>query len=225
MIKRHLASSWPTGSRSSVIDAAQPARPSAATQPAPAHEALRGEVTLLLDRLADGDAVAWDPLMDLVYGELRRIAHARLRCERGGTLGTTALVHEASLRLLQIDGVAWQNRRHFFAVAARAMRRLLIDRARATRRLKRGGESAPRVEVEFESIASSVALNPEHLIALDQALNRLGALHERQRQVVELRFFMGLTIEETSEALGVGRNTVKRDWETARRWLNRELTG
>lgn len=224
MIKRHLASWWPTCPLSAV-DSARPAGPSAEDQHVSANGVLRGEVSLLLDRLADGDAAAWDPLMETVYGELRQIAHARLRFERAGTLGTTALVNEAYLRLVHIDNVKWQDRRHFFAVAARAMRRLVIDRARAARRLKRRGGSAPHVEVDIDSLAGAVALNAEHLIALDEALDRLGSLNERQRRVVELRFFVGLTIDEVSEAISVGLSTVKRDWNTARRWLNRELAG
>lgn len=188
-------------------------------------EPRRGAVTQLLAQLGRGDEAAWEPLMEIVYEELRQLARARLRFEPDSTLGTTELVHEAYLRLASIGQLKWQDRGHFFTIAARAMRRLLIDRARAGRRLKRGGgeRTLSLPENAAGSLAESVAASADDLIALDQALDRLATLNERQRQVVELRFFAGLNLHETAEALAVSVNTVKRDWSTARLWLNREL--
>ena len=186
----------------------------------------RHQITQLLAAVSDGREDAWEPLMVSVYDELRRLAHGRLRFERQGhTLGTTALVHEAWLRLVDLDRLPWQGRGHFFAVAARAMRRILVDHARATKRHKRGGsrERVPLEEAEGEALPNLTDEDADELLALDQALTRLGEASERQRKVVELRFFSGLTSPETAEALGVGVNTVKRDWSVARAWLNREL--
>lgn len=187
----------------------------------------RGDITRLLSRVGRGDEHARDSLFERVYEELRMLAHARLRSEaRDATLSTTGLVHEAYLRLAPIDAIDWQDRTHFFATAARAMRRVLIDRARAARRLKRGGDGpAPRSDVAADMVADPVAMSADELLALDEALGRLGALSERQLRVVELRFFAGLSIPETADVLGVAVNTVKRDWSTARVWLNRELAG
>jgi RNA polymerase sigma factor (TIGR02999 family) len=186
----------------------------------------RGDITRLLSRVTRGDAGAEEALFDGVYHELRTLAHARLRRERAdATLSTTGLVHEAYLKLVPIDSIDWQDRTHFFATAARAMRRVLIDRARAATRLKRGGEGrAAKSEVSAETVADPVAMSADELLALDEALERLGSLSERQLRVVELRFFAGLSIPETADVLGVGLNTVKRDWSTARVWLNRELS-
>jgi RNA polymerase sigma factor (TIGR02999 family) len=183
-----------------------------------------GDVTALLAELGRGNETAREPLFDRVYGELRMIARARLRADHPDrTLGTTDLVHETYLRLVRVERLEWTDRSHFFAVAARAMRRILIDRARAAHRLKR--RSGRRVSLDGAAfrMSDAVTLNADDLIALDEALDRLGALSERQRQTVELRFFAGLTFAETAQALGVGLNTVKRDWSTARVWLNREL--
>ncbi len=184
------------------------------------------EITALLIELAEGREEVWDELMANVYNELRRLAHRRLRLERPGhTLDTTALVHEAYLKLVNLDQLQWKNRAQFFAIAAQAMRRILVDYAKTAKRLKRGGGQRP-VSLDEKGEAHLPALSEEDtdaLIALDDALTRLGAVNERQRQVVELRFFSGLTIQETAEVLGVGLNTVKRDWSTARAWLNREL--
>jgi RNA polymerase sigma factor (TIGR02999 family) len=184
-----------------------------------------GDITRLLGEVAGGDATAEASLFDRVYHELHALAHARLRMERrDATLSTTGLIHEAYLKLLPLDGVDWQDRAHFFATASRAMRRVLIDRARAASRLKRGGGQRPVSGVEHDP-PDAVALSADDLLALDEALERLGSLSSRQLRVVELRFFAGLSITEIAEVLGVAANTVKRDWSTARVWLNRELAG
>lgn len=186
----------------------------------------RGEITELLAELGRGNETAREPLFESVYEELRALARSRLRSERDGiTLGTTALVHEAYLRLAPLDGIEWRDRSHFFATAARAMRRILIDRARAAGRQKRGSGARP------VALNETVVTPPEDpfdasadaLLALDEALVRLGHLSQRQLKVVELRFFAGLSVPETADVLGIGINTVKRDWNTARAWLNREL--
>ena len=179
------------------------------------------DLTQLLESLSGGDAAAADRLMPHVYGALQRIAHRQLRGERAGhTLDTSALVHEAYLKLVRQDGVAWQNRAHFFAVAAMAMRRILINYAHQRRAAKRGGGQAPATFVEDVYPDETP---PEALIALDEALDRLAALDERQSRVVTYRFFGGLTHEEVAEALGVSVPTVRRDWRLARAWLAREL--
>jgi RNA polymerase sigma factor (TIGR02999 family) len=183
-------------------------------------------VTALLGELSRGNEAARELVYETVYEELRALAQSRLRLERGDlTLGTTALVHEAYLRLVPLENLDWPSRSHFFGVAARAMRRVLIDHARTARRLKRGGGRRPvsMDDVPGGALAESVALDADDLLALDEALDRLGALSERQRQVVELRFFAGLSLEEVADVLSVGLSTVKRDWSTARAWLNREL--
>lgn len=160
--------------------------------------------------------------MPLVYSELRKIAHARMRAESPGsqTLQTTALVHEAYVRLVDGTSVEWQNRTHFYAVCARLMRRILVDRARARCSLKRGGEAG---EVAFGDWIGEVPARDEQLLALEEALQRLSKSDARKGQVVELRYFAGLTVEETAEALGVSPETVTRDWRVARLWLAHEL--
>jgi RNA polymerase sigma factor (TIGR02999 family) len=185
-----------------------------------------GPITELLARVGEGDAAARNFLMERVYDELRTLAHAHLRAERRNvTLSTTGLVHEAYLKLAPLESVGWQDRRHFFATAARAMRRILIDRARTARRLKRGaGERAMPLEgAPRGDLAEPARLPADELLALDEALTRLGALSPRQLDVVELRFFAGMSVPEAADVLGVAVNTVKRDWRTARLWLNREL--
>ena len=163
-----------------------------------------------------------DEFFPVVYEELRRIAHRELRHERTDhTLGTTALVHEAYLKLARLDRIRWQSRAHFLAVAAQAMRRVLVDYAVARRAQKRGGGHAP------ESLDDAVAMaeaRGDELLALDDALRQLQALDERHARIVECRFFGGMSIEETAEALGVSPATVKREWTLARAWLNRELS-
>ena len=176
-----------------------------------------------LKRAAEGDQTAFDQLFPLVYQELRERAAGYLRGERPGhTLQPTALAHEAYLRLAGRRDFPWQSRGHFMAVAARAMRAILVDHARRRRAQKRGGGEAP---VEFDTgvvLAAGAAIEFDDL---DRALTDLARRSERQARVVELRYFGGLSIEETGEVLGVSPMTVKRDWATARAWLYRELTG
>lgn len=180
------------------------------------------EVTQLLLAWSDGDQAALEKLVPLVYEELHRLAHRYISRERSGyTLQTTALAHEAYLRLVDVKGVRWQNRAHFFAVAAQSMRRILVDLARARHNVKRGG-GAQQVSLDEVLVAS-----PErgaNLLALDEALSRLAALNPRQSQVVELRYFGGLTEEEVAEVLKVSPRTVRSDWSLARVWLYRELS-
>lgn len=164
-----------------------------------------------------------DPLFSLVYDELRRAAHHQLRREgEGHTLCTTALVHEAYLRMAGQGTAAWRSRGHFMAAAAKAMRRVLVDHARRHLAAKRGGR--PR-QVSLDDVALAVEEQAETLLALDSALGRLAALDERLARVVECRFFAGLSDEETAEVLGVTPRTVWRDWAKARGWLYRELHG
>ena len=188
---------------------------------------LRSDITELLVEVRRGNEQAREPLFESIYEELRVLARSRLRSERRDvTLSTTALVHEAYLRLVPIEKIEWRDRSHFFATAARAMRRILIDRARSARRQKRsGGASAVALdEADGNMVASNAfELSGDALLALDEALDRLGRMSPRQLRVVELRFFAGLSIPETADVLEVGVNTVKRDWSTARAWLNREL--
>jgi RNA polymerase sigma factor (TIGR02999 family) len=182
-----------------------------------------GEITRLLEAAEAGDGEAFHRLVPVVYHELRRIAHRQLAGERPDhTLDTGALVHEAYLKLVDLERIEWRGRAHFFAAAAGAMRRILIDHAHARRARKRGGGARP-VTLERIEIPSHDTL--EELLELDRALERLAALDGRQARVVECRFFAGMTIEETAEALGVSPMTVKRDWTAARAWLNRELAG
>jgi RNA polymerase sigma factor (TIGR02999 family) len=179
--------------------------------------------TSLLLAWGRGDRSALDQLMPLVEDELRRLARRQMAHERvGHTLQATALVNEAYLRLIEVNQVQWRNRAHFFAMASRMMRRLLVDAARAHRYQKRGG-GAEKVSLDEALVVSS---EPRHeLIALDDALNALAAIDLRKSQVVEMRFFAGLSVEETAEALRVSADTVMRDWRLARVWLLRELSG
>jgi RNA polymerase sigma factor (TIGR02999 family) len=169
-----------------------------------------------------GDAAAFEQLVPLVHDELQRVARRYMARERPDhTLQATALVNEVYLRLIETDRVQWQNRAHFFAVAARMMRRILVDFARARLNDKRGG-GFQRVTLDD---ASAVAQAPSvDLVALDEALDRLGSIDSRQSQIVELRFFGGLTLDEAAEVLQVSRDTVKRDWRFAKLWLARELS-
>ena len=170
-----------------------------------------------------GEPDALDALLPLVYDELRRLAARYLKHERSGhTLQTTALVNEAYLRLIEVQQVRWQNRAHFFAMAARLMRRILVDAARARGAHKRGG-GAPMLSLDEALVVSTEPGND--LVALDEALTALAAVDARKSQVVEMRFFGGLSIDETAEALHVSRDTVKRDWKMAKLWLLRELRG
>lgn len=180
------------------------------------------QVTLLLARIHDGDSRAAGELLPVVYEELRRLARSRLSKERGPqTLDPTALVHEAYLRLVGDGEASWGGRGHFFGAAAIAMRRILVERARARNRIKRGG-GAGRVELTEQALVSEPPA--DELIALDEALDRLGAMDGRKGQVVMLRYFAGLGVEETAKALGVSEATVKNDWAFARAWLHRELS-
>jgi RNA polymerase sigma factor (TIGR02999 family) len=180
------------------------------------------QITHLLLAWGNGDQGALEALMPLVYDELRKVAARHLRRQRPGhTLQTTALVNEAYLRLIDSSQVQWQNRAHFFAVSATLMRRILVDFARERQNLKRGGGA------EQVSLDEALVVAPERsadLLALDEALTRLAKLNPRQAQVVEFRYFGGLSEEETAEALKVSLRTVQRDWNLARLWLYRELS-
>ena len=179
--------------------------------------------TELLLAWGHGDQDAFDQLVPLVYDELRRLARGHMARERADhTLQASGLVHEAYVRLIELKEMRWQNRAHFFAMAARVMRRILVDNGRARRNEKRGG-GVPNVTLEEALV---VASGPgADLVALDEALTALEELHPRKSQVVELRYFAGLSLEETAEALGVSIDTVKRDWRFAKLWLLSELSG
>ena len=186
-------------------------------------ESKASKITQMLREWSDGSQEALDNLLPLVYDELHRQAASFLRKERPGhTLQTTALINEAYLKLIDRRDVNWQSRTHFFAVAAQAMRRILVDYAKAKHREKRGGDN---IKLSLED-ATLVAAKEKgiDLIALDEALNKLAKFDAQQARVVELRYFSGLSLEETAEALHVSRATVARDWEVARAWLHRELT-
>jgi len=178
-------------------------------------------ITQSLRRLNDDDPDAWESLMLDVYTELRRLANHYLRYERPDhTLQPTALVHEAYLRLVGQDHARWQNRAHFFGVAAGMMRRILVDHAKSHHRAKRGG-TAPKVSIE--TALDLYQQQDKQLIELDEALMRLRELDPRKSDVVELRYFGGLSVEETAEVLGISTNTVLRDWNMAKAWLHQEL--
>jgi RNA polymerase sigma factor (TIGR02999 family) len=180
------------------------------------------EISGLLRAWGDGDQAALNRLTPLVYSELHDIAHNHMRRQvPGQTLQTTALVNEAYLRLVNVEGVRWQDRTHFFAVAAQMMRRILVDSARAHLAGKRGGR-LPHVCLD-ESVDASPQCS-EDLIALDDALNALEEMDPRKARVIELRFFAGLSVEQTAEALKISAPSVKRDWKLAKAWLNRELS-
>jgi len=180
-------------------------------------------VTQLLIEWRDGDESARDKLFSLVYAELNRLARAYLRRERTGhSFRSSDLIAEAYIRLVDNKGIRWQNRGHFYAVAAQAMRRILVDRARYHSADKRGGGLRP---VELDEAASVAVKSAPEVIALDDALTALAALSPRQAQIVELRYFVGLSPEETAELLGISPTTVNREWKAARLWLYRELSG
>ena len=180
------------------------------------------EVSQLLRAWGDGDRTALDKLMPLVYEELRQMAKRHMgRQNPGHTLQTTALIHEAYLRLVDQKEVQWQNRAHFFGVAAKAMRHILIDYARSRHAAKRGGE-ARLVSLDEAAVVS--AERRAELVALDDALQILAVFDQRKSRVVELRYFGGLTVEETAEVLKVSPETVALDWRLARTWLLRELS-
>ncbi|MBS1853126.1 MAG: sigma-70 family RNA polymerase sigma factor [Acidobacteria bacterium] len=181
------------------------------------------QVTELLVRWRGGDREALASLMPLVYQELRGLAHRHLQAEREGhTLQSTALVHEAYMRLAGQNPPQWQNRAHFFAVAAQLMRQILVDYARAFRSAKRG---AGAVKLTLDEAMIAPQTLDIDLLALDLALKELESLDPQQGRIVELRYFAGLTIEDISEVLDISPATVKRDWTTARAWLHRQMSG
>lgn len=178
-------------------------------------------ITQLIRELQDGNEAAQDELMPLVYEEMRRIAHRQLRGQRPDhTLSTTALVHEAYLKLMTREPVGWAGGTHFFALAARAMRQILIDYARRFSSGKRGGGWR---RIPFDEAVLNVQEQSDMLLALDEALTRLAAVNERASRVVEYRFFGGLTESETAAALGVSERTIRRDWLKAKLWLYADL--
>ncbi len=180
------------------------------------------DVTALLAAWGDGDREALDHLLPLVYAELRRLAHARMRGERGGhSLQTTALVNEAYLRLVDYRRVRARDRSHFLAIAAQAMRRILIERARARSAVKRDGGAA----LALEAAEDQAGARAGELVALDEALSRLAGFDARKAQVVELKYFGGLTNDETAAALEISGATVEREWSAARAWLRSAMAG
>lgn len=184
----------------------------------------REEISEMLKAWSDGDREAAERFMPLIYDELRRQAHRFLNRERPNhTLQTTALVHEAYMRLTEQDGIEWQNREHFFGLAAQMMRRILVNYAVKRNREKRGGpDQALPID---ETIVIATAETEVDLLALDEALTRLEKMDERQARVVELRYFSGLSIDDTAVVLAISPATVKREWNMARTWLRAELTG
>jgi RNA polymerase sigma factor (TIGR02999 family) len=183
---------------------------------------LQHEVTRILHDWSGGDANAPERLMPLVYDEMRRLARSFLARERGGhTLQPTALVNEAYLRLVDQTRVNWQNRAHFYGIAASMMRRVLIDHARAHATEKRGGGA---IRLSIDDVQVSLEERAASFVSLDEALGRLAEMDERKGRIVEMRFFGGLSDEEIGEVLGVSTRTVLRDWKTARLWLYRELS-
>ena len=179
------------------------------------------QVTVLLAKARSGDSSALADVFPLIYDELRRLAQQQLQREPDGhTLSPTALVHEAYMRLIDYSRMEWQGRAHFMAVAATAMRRILVDHARGHRSAKRGGMLK---RISIDDVELGTEDRAELLIAIDDALGRLKEIDPRQAQVVECRFFGGMTEEETAEALGIGLRTAKRDWAKAKVWLHREI--
>jgi RNA polymerase sigma factor (TIGR02999 family) len=178
--------------------------------------------TELLLSLSDGNREALNELVPMVYDELRQIARRKLRYEAlNHTLNTTALVHEAYLKLFQLDRIQWESRAHFLAIAAQAMRNILVSHARARKRAKRGGGERPS---SLDEAADLPAIEADRILGLDEALERLAALNPRHARMVECRFFGGMTIQETAAALQVSPATAKRDWSVLRLWLGRELS-
>jgi len=181
------------------------------------------DLTQLLVRWSEGDAAALEQLLPVVYQELRRIASRQLRRERAEhTLVPTALVHEVYLRLVDQQRVTWQNRAHFFGLTAQLMRRILVDHARARHTEKRG-DAAPHVSLDLVAEKAHKPARPEDVLAVDIALERLATIDPEQARIVELRFFAGLTVEETAHVVNRSPRTIKREWRLARAWLFREL--
>ena len=180
-----------------------------------------GRITTLLDEHNGGNPGALDELLPLVYDEMRRLAHHRIRRERSNhTLNTTDLVHEAYLKLVRFNRIDWQDRNHFFAIASSMMRNVLVDHAVKRKAQKRGGDQE---DLPLRDSDAASEVNLDNVLAVHQALERLSEVDERKVRVVECRFFGGLTIEETADALGISSSTVGRDWQVARAWLHREL--
>ena len=199
-------------------------RPKAMQKEAQSGEPAEGEVSKLLHAWSEGDQTALEKLTPFVYEELHRLARSYMRRERPGhSLQTTALVNEAYMRLVDYKRMQWQNRAHFFAVSAQLMRRILVDHARR-HNLKRGG-GVQHVSLELEEVATVGGNRGADLVALDDAMDTLARIDPRKVQIVEMRFFGGLSVEETAEVLKVSPVTVMRDWSTAKAWLYRELTG
>ena len=183
------------------------------------------DITRLLKAWSDGDSEARDQLIPLVYKELRHLARQyRHKSGAGDTLQTTALVNEAYLRLVDIHDVDWRNRAHFFAVSAQLMRRILVDAARARGAVKRGGGAKHLNDLSPDQVAASDSSRAGELVALDDALTNLAQLDPRRAQVIELRVFGGLTMEEAGEVMGLSPQSVRRDWKLAKAWLLRELS-
>ena len=183
--------------------------------------ASRMDVTALLREWSNGDQEALNKLMPLVYHELRRVARRHLHHERQGhTLQTTALVHEAYLKLVDQKNISWENQVQFFAASAQVMRHILVDHARSRKALKRGGEN---VRLSLDEMKLSSDEKDADLLTLNEALNNLAVMDSQQGRVVELRVFGGLTVEETAEALQISPRTVKREWSMAKAWLHRQL--
>ncbi len=183
----------------------------------------KSDITLLLQRINEDGSEQLEHLIPLVYQQLKAIASNQMQKERPDhTLNPTALVHEAYLKLVDQNNVSWQNRAHFFAISAQAMRRILINHARSKMAAKRGGD---QVKVTFDEQApQSAGLNSEELLNLNRALEKLAALDEKQAKIVEMRYFGGLTNSEIAEVLKISEPTVQRGWSIARAWLNRELS-
>ncbi len=182
---------------------------------------MASDVTQALVELSKGDRSALDRLLPIVYGQLRQLAENQLRQERvGHTLTPTALVHEAYLKLVQLEQIDWRGKSHFFGACAQSMRRILISYARMKKAEKRGSGAE---HVPIDNVILAAQDRPAEIIALDEALTKLERLSERQARVVECRFFAGMSVEETGEAIGISPATVKREWTVARAFLNREL--
>lgn len=189
----------------------------------PSDSPTRPEVTQLLKAWGDGEMEALARLAPIVHRELHRLAHQYMSREKPGhTLQTTALVNEVYVRLVDASHITWQDRAHFFAISAQMMRRILVDFARSRHYLKRGGEAQ---QVSFDEALVVSREQDENILALDEALNRLGALDARKSQVVELRYFGGLSVKETAEVLKVSEETVMRDWKFSKAWLLQALGG
>jgi RNA polymerase sigma factor (TIGR02999 family) len=187
----------------------------------PTHES-RAEITRLLEAWGEGDKAALDALVPVVHKELRRLGHRYMQRERAdAAFQTTELVNEVYIKLLDCSRVRWQDRAHFFAISAQLMRRILVDLARSRRYAKRGGEA---IRVTFEKALDLPDIHAPDWVVLDDALLALAALDPRKSRVVELRFFGGLSVEETAEILQVSPDTIHRDWRFAKAWLRRELT-